>query len=87
LEIYSRSKKRVSIKRSDRVFFSLTKRLLNNWRNNLTIVKPETVIKWHREGFKLYWEMKSKQKGGRGKVDIEVRKLIIQLAEENRLWG
>ncbi len=40
-----------------------------------------------RKGFKLFWKKKSKQKGGRGKVDIEVRKLIIQLAEENRLWG
>jgi len=87
LEIFSRSKKRVKIKRSDRVFFSLTKGLLTNWRSNLVIVKPETVIKWHRRGFKLFWKMKSKQKGGRRKVDIEVRKLIIQLAEENRLWG
>ena len=61
--------------------------MLNNWKDNLVIVKPETVIKWHRKGFKLFWKMKSKQKGGRFKVDIEVRKLIIQLAEENRLWG
>ncbi len=87
LEILCRPPKRVSIKKSDRVFFSLTKRLLNNWRNNLVIVKPETVIKWHRQGFKLFWKIKSKQKGGRQKVDIEVRKMIIQLAEENRLWG
>lgn len=87
LEIFSRSNKRVSIKKRDRVFFCLTKGLLNNWRSNLVIVKPETVIKWHRKGFKLFWKMKSKQNGGRGKVDIEVRKLIIQLAEENRLWG
>ena len=87
LEIFSRSNKRVSIKRSDRVFFCLTKGLLNNWRSNLVIVKPETVIKWHRQGFKIFWKMKSKQKGGRGRVDIEVRKLIVQLAEENRLWG
>ena len=78
LEIYSRSNKRVRIKRSDRVFFSFTKGLLNNWRSNLVIVKPETVIKWHRRGFKLFWGMKSKQKGGRRKVDIEVRKLIIR---------
>ena len=85
LEIYSRFNKRVSIKKIDRIFFCLTKGLLNNWRSNLLIVKPETVIKWHRRGFKLFWKMKSKQKGGRRKVDIEVRKLIIQLAEENRL--
>ena len=51
LEIYSRQNKRVRIKRSDRVFFSLTKGLLNNWKDTLIIVKPETVIKWHRRGF------------------------------------
>ena len=44
LEIFSRSNKRVSIKRRDRVFFCITKGLLNNWRSNLVIVKPETVI-------------------------------------------
>ncbi len=87
LEIYSRSNNRSAVKRSDRIFFSLSKGILNNWKDNLVIVKPETVIKWHRKGFKLFWKMKSKHKGGRGRVDIEVRKLIIQLAEENRLWG
>ncbi|MCP5061365.1 MAG: transposase [Ignavibacteriae bacterium] len=87
LEIFSRSNKRVSIKRSDRIFFSLTKGLLKNWQNNLVIVKPETVIKWHRKGFKLFWKIKSKHKGGRSRIDVETRKLIIQLAQENRLWG
>ena len=61
--------------------------MLNNWKDNLVIVKPGTVIKWHRQGFKLFWKMKSKQKSGRSRVDIEVRKLIIQLAEKNKLWG
>ena len=60
LEIFSRSNKRVGFKRGDRVFFSLTKGLLNNWRDNLAIVKPETVIKWHRKGFKLFWKVKTK---------------------------
>ena len=83
LEIYGRSNKRSVIKISDRVFFSLAKGLLNNWKDNLVIVKPETVIKWHRKGFKLFWKMKSKHKGGRERIDIETRKLIIQIAEEN----
>lgn len=87
LEIYSRSNKRSVIKRSDRVFFSLSKGLLNNWKDNLVIVKPETVIKWHRKGFKLFWKKKSRHKGGRGRIDVEPRTLIIQMAEENRSWG
>lgn len=87
LEIFSRSNKRISISKSDRIFFSLLTGLLKNWKNNLVIVKPETVIKWHRKGFRLFWKMKSKHKDGRGRIDVETRKLIIQLAEENRLWG
>ena len=75
------------MKRSDRAFFCLSKRLLNNWKENLAIVKPETVIKWHRQGFKIFWKIKSKHKGGRARIDIETRKLIIQLAEENSSWG
>jgi len=87
LEIYNRSNKRVGIKKSDRVFFSLSKGLLNNWKDNLVIVKPETVIKWHRQGFKLLWRIKSKRSGGRERINFETRKLIIQLAQENRYWG
>ncbi len=56
LEIYSRSNKRSVMKRSDRVFFGIAKGLINNWRDNLVIVKPETVIKWHRQGFKVTME-------------------------------
>lgn len=87
LEIYSRSNKRSVIKRSDRVFFSLSKRVLNNWKDILVIVKPETVIKWHRQGFRLFWKMKSSHKGGRISIDLEARKVIIQIAEENKSWG
>jgi len=87
LEINSRSNKRSVIKRNDRVFFSLSKRVLNNWKENLVIVEPETVIKWHRQGFKLLWKIKSKHRGGRERISFETRKLIIQLAEDNRSWG
>lgn len=87
LEIFSRSNKRVRIKSTDRIFFSLSKILLNNWKDNLAIVKPETVIKWHRKGFKLFWKFKSKRKGGRERIDFEARKLIVQLAKDNASWG
>ncbi|MBI9060163.1 MAG: transposase [Labilibaculum sp.] len=75
------------MKRSDRVFFSLAKGLINNWKDNLVIVKPETVIKWHRYGFKLLWKIKSKRSGGRERISFETRRIIIQLAEENKSWG
>ena len=87
LEILNRSKKRLRVTKRDRIFFSLSNKLLFNWKDNLIILKPETVIKWHRKGFKLIWKMKSKHKGGRGRVDVETRKLIIQFAMDNVYWG
>ncbi|MFA8451823.1 MAG: integrase core domain-containing protein [Bacteroidales bacterium] len=87
VEIKKRSSNKPSIKKSDRIFFSLIKNLLSNWKNNLIIVKPETVIKWHRKGFKLYWTIKSRKKNGRPKIDEEIRILIRQMALENPLWG
>lgn len=87
MDIYSRSNNRFVVLRSDRIFLSLSKKVLNNWKESLVIVKPETVIKWHRQGFKLFWKMKNKYKGGRKRKDSITRKLIIQLAKENIYWG
>jgi hypothetical protein len=61
--------------------------LLSNWKERIFIVKPETVIKWHRSAFKFYWRWKSKSKGGRPKVTREVINLIKQIANENPSWG
>jgi hypothetical protein len=49
----------------------------------LIIVKPETVIRWHRQGFKLYWRWKSKAPVGRPKIDKEIRELIRKMSREN----
>jgi hypothetical protein len=57
--------------------------LWKNWRQVLIIVKPETVIKWHRQGFKLYWRWKSKAPVGRPKIDKEIRELIKRMSLEN----
>src|SRR5262245_23745666 len=61
--------------------------LWKNWREVLLIVKPEIVIKWHRQGFKLYWRWKSKAPVGRPKIDKEIRELIGKMSRENPLWG
>ena len=61
--------------------------LWKNWREVLIIVKPETVIKWHRQGFRLYWRWKSKAPVGRPKIDKEIRELIGKISRENPLWG
>ncbi|MFZ1863750.1 MAG: helix-turn-helix domain-containing protein [Polyangiales bacterium] len=50
-------------------------------------MKPETVIGWHRKGFKLYWTWKSRTRGGRPRIDVEIRTLIRRMARENPTWG
>jgi hypothetical protein len=51
------------------------------------IVKPETVIRWHRTGFRLFWRWKSRARGGRPKVPLEIRQLIWNMSLANPLWG
>ena len=71
----------------DRVFWTTLRRLWSRWRDVVVIVKPETVVRWHRAGFRLDWRWRSRRQGGRPKVSDEIRGLIRRLAEENRNWG
>jgi hypothetical protein len=60
------------------------------WPNLLDlsqVVKPETILRWHRAGFKAFWRWKSRHRAGRPKIDRELRDLIRRMSEENRLWG
>ena len=59
--VLQRSVKRAKIHDSDRVFWILIRRMLKNWRETLLIVRPETVIKWHRKGWRYYWRRKSQR--------------------------
>jgi hypothetical protein len=69
----------------DRLIFVCLYRLLPGVRDALAIVKPETVVKWHRAGFRLYWRWKSKARGGRPTVPLEIRKLIREMSIANPL--
>ncbi|MEY2606220.1 MAG: putative transposase [Verrucomicrobiota bacterium] len=53
----------------------------------IIIVQPETVIRWHRRGFRAYWRWKSRRVGGRPQIDSEIRALIRRMNRENPLWG
>jgi transposase InsO family protein len=53
----------------------------------VTIVQPETLVRWHRAGFRRYWRWKSRPQGGRPQIDTELRALIRQMSTENQLWG
>jgi putative transposase len=87
IEILHRSNPKLKVKRFDRLFFGLMMDLLSNWKERMFIVKPETVIKWHRTAFRIFWRWKSQHKGGRPKISREVITLIKQMANENPKWG
>ncbi len=64
----------------------LLSRFWPQWRSALAIVHPDTVLQWHRVGFRLYWRRISKNRGGRPRVDQEYRDLIARIARENPGW-
>ncbi len=79
---------RVRLCASDPVFWVWLSRLRSGWRSALAIVKPETVISWHRKGFRLYWAWKSgRGTPGRPEVSEEVRDLVRKMSKANPLWG
>ena len=59
---------------------------LFEWRNALRVVEPETLIRWHRKGFRLFWRWKSRSRG-RPKLPSNLRQLIRAMAAENSIWG
>lgn len=71
----------------DRLFFSAIYTVNPRSLVNMFIVKPETVIRWHRAGFRLFWKMKSRSVIGRPKVPAEIRDLIREMSIDNPLWG
>jgi len=87
LTVLNRKIHRPQLHRRDRFFWVILSQLWKNWREVLIIVKPETVIKWHRQGFRLYWRWKLKAPVGRPKIDKEIRELIGKMSRENPLWG
>src|SRR3981081_2883169 len=72
---------------ADRLLFVWLYRLFPLVLNVAPIVQPETIIRWHRTGFRLYWRWKSRSHGGRPKVSAEIRRLIREMSLANRLWG
>ena len=86
LGVLKRSVKRPRLTNVDRGLWVLLSRRCSGWSDALIIVKPATVIKWHRAGFRRYWTWRSRPKGGRPAIDPEVRELIKKMANAN-LWG
>jgi transposase InsO family protein len=72
---------------NDRWFFIQMYRWFPSILQVLTIIRPETLVRWHRAGFRYYWRWKSRSLGGRPQIETELRALIRQMSMENRLWG
>jgi hypothetical protein len=78
---------RVRLTNHDRWFFIRLYRWFPSTLKVLRIVRPETLLRWHRAGFGRYWRWKSRRRGGRPQIETELRSLIRQMNIENPLWG
>jgi transposase InsO family protein len=78
---------RIRLTNNDRWFFIQLYRWFPSVINALTIIQPETLVRWHRAGFRRYWRRKSRSLGGRPQINTDLRALIRRMSIENRLWG
>jgi transposase InsO family protein len=88
LQVLQRTRpRRVRVTTTDRCLWVVLSRVWTWWRTGLVIVKPATVIAWHRRGFRLLWTWKSRRRMGRPTVAADIRTLIRTMAQANPRWG
>jgi transposase InsO family protein len=87
LIILRRQVKRPACTKTDRMLLVLLASMVRTWKQALFIVQPETLLRWHRQGFKLYWKYTSRAMSATPKISAETIALIKEMAKENRLWG
>jgi transposase InsO family protein len=78
---------RVKLSNTDRLFFVWLYRLFPSISGAMLIIRPDTLVRWHRAGFRRYWRWKSRGRIGRPGIDRELRALIRRMSVENQLWG
>jgi hypothetical protein len=83
----TRTHPRRQLRSWDRVLWVLARRFCGGWREQLSIVTPDTVVRWHRQGWRLFWRWTSRSRGGRPHLSPEARDLILTMSREIRLWG
>jgi transposase InsO family protein len=79
--------RRIRLTNSDRLFFIQLYQWFPSVLTVITVIRPETLVRWHRAGFRRYWRWKSRSFGGRPQIDTALRALIQQMSIENPLWG
>jgi transposase InsO family protein len=82
-----RRRRRVRLSGADRLLWAWFSWTWSGWRASVIIVKPETVLAWHRRGFRLFWRWKSRRRTGRPATSSDVRRLIRTMSDANPLWG
>jgi hypothetical protein len=78
---------RVRLTNNDRWFFIQLYRWFPSILSVLTMIRPETLVRWHRAGFRCYWRWKSRPLGGRPQIEADLRALIKRMSADNPLWG
>src|SRR4051812_46200816 len=81
------SRGKIRLTNGDCLFFVQLYRWFPSIRSVVHILRPETLVRWHRDGFRSYWRWKSRNRGGRPQIDADLRALIGQMNLENPLWG
>jgi transposase InsO family protein len=87
LAVALRPRRRPRLRRRDKLFWVLVYQLATAWRRHLVLVSPDTVVRWHRRGWRLFWRWKSRTRLGRPHLPAEIRELIATMSRENVLWG
>jgi putative transposase len=77
----------VRLTAADRLLWVWFSRTWTGWRASLVLVKPATVVAWHRRGFRLFWTWKSRRRTGRPSIPADIRTLIRTISDANPLWG
>ena len=87
LIILRRQVQRPVYRKTDRLLLVLLARMVRTWKQALFLVQPETLLRWHRELFRLFWKHKSQARSNKPRLSPEVISLIQEMAAHNRLWG
>ncbi len=87
LQVALRSRRRPRLRARDRLFWLIVHRVHRNWKRHLLLVRPETVLGWHRQGWRLFWGWRCGRLLGRPRLNPEIRELIATIAAENPHWG
>jgi putative transposase len=81
------TRKRPRLRARDKLFWVVVRALRRDWRRQLVLVRPESVIRWHRQAWRLLWRWRSRGPIGRPRLSAEVRELIVTMARDNPRWG